>query len=220
MEKDRATDESAKPKDLRVQAYEKMIREEEQKRKDAYSLWTFAHQAEKAAFKNLVKEILRASPEEREELPHQSYADAVALMVQRWDVYTLRDRVVSSLMDELYRYEQELEKGIITMEETKDRATEYWNTEIRRAATDTAKAYAEYEQANKEEKQALDRKNDAEVNQVAEETREEAREMHKRKCIIKSQKWESFLMASKWECITRDAAASYKKRKASNEAYK
>lgn len=109
--KDRATNESAKPKDLRVQAYEKMIREEEQKRKDAYSLWTFAHQAEKAAFKNLVKEILRASPEEREELPHQSYADAVALMVQRWEVYTLRDRVVSSLMDELHRYEQELENG-------------------------------------------------------------------------------------------------------------
>ncbi len=106
--KDRATNESAKPKDLRVQSYEKMIREEEQKRKDAYSLWAFAHQAEKAAFKNLVKEILRASPEEREELPHQSYADAVALMVQRWEVYTLRDRVVDSLRDELYRYEQEL----------------------------------------------------------------------------------------------------------------
>ena len=102
----------------------------------------------------------------------------------------------------------------------KDRATEYWDNEIKRAAEDTAKAYAEYEQANKEEKQALDRKNDAEVNQVAEETREEAREMHKRKCIIKSQKWESFLMASKWEGITRGAAESYKKRKAEKEANK
>lgn len=109
--KDRATDESAKPKDLRMQAYEKMIREEERKRKDAYSLWTSAHQAEKAAFKNLVKEILRASPEEREELPHQSYTDAVALMAKRWEVYTIRDRVVSSLMDELHSYEQELENG-------------------------------------------------------------------------------------------------------------
>lgn len=111
MEKDRATDESAKPKDLRVQAYEKMIREEEQKRKDAYSLWASAHQAERAAFKNLVKEILRASPEERKELFHHSYTDAVALTVQRWEVYTLRDRVVSSLRDELYRYEQELGNG-------------------------------------------------------------------------------------------------------------
>lgn len=111
MEKDRVTNESAKPKDLRVQAYEKKIREEEQKRKDAYFLWTFAHQAEKTAFKNLVKKILRASPEEREELCRQSYTDAVALMVQRWEVYTLRDRVVDSLMDELYRYEQELENG-------------------------------------------------------------------------------------------------------------
>ena len=220
MEKDRATDESAKPKDLRVQAYEKMIREEEQKRKDAYSLWTFAHQAEKAAFKNLVKEILRASPEEREELPHQSYADAVALMVQRWDVYTLRDRVVSSLMDELYRYEQELEKGIITMEETKDRATEYWNTEIRRAATDTAKAYAEYQHAKEEEERAHNRQITAKVNDADAEAIEEAQEIHSRKSLIRSQKWESYLMASKWECITRDAAASYKKRKAAKEANK
>lgn len=111
MKKDRTTDESAKPKDLRVQAYEKMIREEEQKRQDAYSLWASAHQAERAAFKNLVKEILRASPEERKELSHHSYTDAVALMVQRWGVYTLRDRVVNSLRDELYRYEQELGNG-------------------------------------------------------------------------------------------------------------
>lgn len=99
----------------------------------------------------------------------------------------------------------------------KDRATEYWDNEIKRAAEDTAKAYAEYEQANKEEKQALDRKIDAEANQEAEETIEEAREMHKRKCIIKSQKWESFLMASKWECIARGEAESYKKRKAAKE---
>lgn len=217
MEKDRATDESAKPKDLRVQSYEKMIREEEQKRQDAYSLWAFAHQAEKAAFKNLVKEILRASPEEREELPHQSYADAVALMVQRWDIYTLRDRVVSSLMDELYRYEQELEKGIITMEETKDRATEYWNTEIRRAATDTAKAYTEYQHAKEEEERAHNRQITAKVNDADAEAIEEAQEIHRRKLLITSQKWESYLMASKWEGITRGAAESYKKRKAANK---
>ena len=61
------------------------------------------------------------------------------------------------------------------MEATKDRASEYWDNEIKRAAEDTAKARAEYEQANKEEKQAIDRKNDAEVNQVAEETKEEAK---------------------------------------------
>lgn len=217
MEKDRATNESAKPKDLRVQSYEKMIREEEQKRKDAYSLWAFAHQAEKAAFKNLVKEILRASPEEREELPRQSYADAVALMVQRWEVYTLRDRVVDSLMDELYRYEQELEKGIITMEETKDRATEYWNTEIRRAATDTAKAYAEYQHAKEEEERAHNRQITAKVNDADAEAIEEAQEIHRRKLLITSQKWESYLMASKWEGITRGAAESYKKRKAANK---
>lgn len=102
----------------------------------------------------------------------------------------------------------------------KDRATEYWDNEIKRAAEETAKARAEYEQANKEEKQAIDRKNDAEVNQVAEETKEEAREIHRLKSLISSQKWESFLMASKWECITRGAAESYKKRKAAKEENK
>lgn len=104
------------------------------------------------------------------------------------------------------------------METTKDRATEYWDNEIKRAAENTAKALAEYEQANKEEKQALDRKNDAEVNQVAEETKEEAREIHRQKSLISSQKWEAFLTVSKWECITREAAESYKKRKAEKEA--
>lgn len=103
------------------------------------------------------------------------------------------------------------------MEATKDRATEYWDNEIKRAAEDTAKARMEYEQANKEEKQAIDRKNDAEVNQVAEETKEEAREIHRLKSLICSLKWDAFLMASKWECITREAAESYKKRKAANK---
>lgn len=102
----------------------------------------------------------------------------------------------------------------------KDRATEYWDNEIKRAAEDTAKAFAEYQQAKKEEEQALDRKIDAEVSLVSEETREGAREMHKRKRIIKSQKWEAFLTAAKWEGITMGAAESYKKRKAANEANK
>lgn len=102
----------------------------------------------------------------------------------------------------------------------KDRATEYWDNEIKRAAENTAKALAEYEQANKEEKQAIDRKNDAEVNDTDAETKEEAREIHRRKTLNKSQKWESYMMASKWECITREAAESYKKRKAADEANK
>lgn len=99
----------------------------------------------------------------------------------------------------------------------KDRATEYWDNEIKRAAANTAKAFAEYQQAKKEEEQALDRKIDAEVNQVSEETREVAREIYRRKSLIRSQKWESFLMASKWEYITRVAADGYKERKAAKE---
>lgn len=106
------------------------------------------------------------------------------------------------------------------MEATKDRATEYWNNEIKRAAENTAKAYAEYQQANQDELEAYSQKIDAEVNDTDAETKEEAREIHKRKKLNKSYKWEAYLMVSKWECITRDAAASYKKRKAANEANK
>ena len=102
----------------------------------------------------------------------------------------------------------------------KDRATEYWDNEIKRAAENTAKAFAEYQQAKKEEERACYRKNDAEVNEVSEETREEAREIYRRKSIYKSHKWDAYQMASRWEGITREAAESYKKRKAVNEANK
>ena len=102
----------------------------------------------------------------------------------------------------------------------KDRATEYWDNEIKRAAENTAKAVAEYQQAKKEEEQAHDRKIDAEVNEADSETLEEAREIHRRKSLNSSQKWDAYLMASKWECITRDAAESYKKRKAAKESNK
>ena len=101
-----------------------------------------------------------------------------------------------------------------------DRATEYWDNEIKRAAENTAKAFAEYQQAKKEEERALYRKIDAEVNQVAEETREAAREIHRRKSLNSSHKWDAYQMASKWEGITRGAAESYKLRKAANEANK
>lgn len=102
----------------------------------------------------------------------------------------------------------------------KDRATEYWDNEIKRAAENTAKAFAEYQQAKKEEQQAHNRKIDAEVNEVSEETREEAREIYRRKSLNSSYKWDAYLMASKWEGITRGAAYSYKKRKAEKEANK
>ena len=103
------------------------------------------------------------------------------------------------------------------METTKDRATEYWDNEIKRAAENTAKALAEFQQAQKEEKQAQDRKIDAEVNEADAETLEEAREIHRRKSLNSSHKWDAYLMASKWEGITRGAADSYKKRKAAKE---
>lgn len=102
----------------------------------------------------------------------------------------------------------------------KDRATEYWDNEIKRAAGDTAKAYAEFQRAKKAEARALYRKIDADTNGLSEETKEEAREIHRRKSINSSYKWDAYLMASKWEGITRGAAASYKKRKAEKEANK
>ena len=98
-----------------------------------------------------------------------------------------------------------------------DKATEYWDYEIKRAAENTAKAFAEYQQAKEEEFEAIKRKLDAEENNADAETKEEAREIYRRKSLIRSQKWDAYLMASKWECITREAAESYKKRKAEKE---
>ena len=43
----------------------------------------------------------------------------------------------------------------------KDRATQYWDNEIKRAAENTAKAYAEYQQANQDELEAYSQKIDA-----------------------------------------------------------
>lgn len=106
------------------------------------------------------------------------------------------------------------------METTKDRATEYWDNEIKRAAENTTKAFAEYQQAKKEEQQAHDRQIDAEVNNTDAETKEEAREIHRRKTLNRSHKWDAYQMASKWEGITREAAESYKKRKAAEGANK
>ena len=103
---------------------------------------------------------------------------------------------------------------------TKDRATEFWDNEIKRAAENTAKAFAEYQQAKKEEEQALYRKIDVEVNEADAETLEEALEIHRRKTIYKSHKWDAYQMASRWEGITREAAESYKKWKAAKEANK
>ena len=98
----------------------------------------------------------------------------------------------------------------------KDRATEYWDYEIKCAVEDSAKALAEYEQAKEEEFEAFHRLK-AEDNNADAEIKKEAHEIHRRKSLIRSQKWEAFLMVSKWECETREAAASYKKRKAAKE---
>lgn len=102
----------------------------------------------------------------------------------------------------------------------KDKATEYWDNEIKRAVEDTAKARDEWKQARKEEKRALDLKNFTEIYLVSEEMKEEAREIYRGKTLISSQKWDAYQMASKWEGVTRGAAESYKKRKAANEANK
>lgn len=102
----------------------------------------------------------------------------------------------------------------------KDRATEYWDNEIKRAEENTAKAFAEYQQAKKEEERACYRKIDAEVNEVSEETREFALENYKCRAINSSYKWDTYIMASKWESIIRRAAASYKLRKSAKKANK
>lgn len=70
------------------------------------------------------------------------------------------------------------------MEATKDRASEYWDNEIKRAAEDTDKAFAEYLQAQEEVFEAINRQLDAEDNNADAETKEEAREIHRRKSPI------------------------------------
>jgi hypothetical protein len=102
----------------------------------------------------------------------------------------------------------------------KDRATEYWGNEIKRAAENTAKARAEYKEARKEEERAYNRHVDVEENMVSEETREYTLEIYRQRSLLRSQKWDAYLMASKWEGITRGAAESYKKWKAAKEANK
>ena len=106
------------------------------------------------------------------------------------------------------------------MEITKDRATEYWDNEIKRAAEDTDKAFAEYIQAQEEVFEAINRQLDAEDNNADAETREITHEIYRRKSLIRSQKWDAYKIASKWEGITRGAAEGYKKRKAEKEADK
>lgn len=68
-----------------------------------------------------------------------------------------------------------------------------------------------------EEFEALNRQLDAEENDADAETKEEAREIHIRKSIYKSQKWETYLMVSKWNRSIRGASEGYKKRKAAKE---
>ena len=106
------------------------------------------------------------------------------------------------------------------METTKDRTTEYWGNEIKRAAEETAKALAEYNQAKEEELEALNRQLDAEDNNADAETKEEASEIHRQKSFISAQKWQSCLIAVKWEYIPRFAADINKNRKAAKEANK
>lgn len=106
------------------------------------------------------------------------------------------------------------------MEATKDRATEYWDNEIKRAAENTAKALVAYQIAKKEEEHAFYRKLDADANGLSEDTREFALENYKCRAINSSYKWDAYIMASKWESIIRRVAASYKLRKSAKKANK
>ena len=101
----------------------------------------------------------------------------------------------------------------------KDRVTEYWDNEIKRAAENTAKAYAEYQQARKEEEDALDLKVEAEANQ-GQVSEEEAYNIYRWKSLISFHKWAVYTVASRWEGITREAADRYKRRKTEKEANK
>ena len=76
----------------------------------------------------------------------------------------------------------------------KDRAIEYWDNEIKRAAANTAKAFAEYQQAKKEVARALQLKIDADANQ-GQVSEEEAYNIYRWKSLISFHKWEVYSVA-------------------------
>lgn len=88
----------------------------------------------------------------------------------------------------------------------KDRATEYWSNEIKRAEENTRLAYRNYTKARRDEGQALQKLERAKENHAS---REEREPLFKEVVMASAQvltAWKRLNVAQKWERVTKEAA--------------
>ena len=88
----------------------------------------------------------------------------------------------------------------------KDRATQYWDNEIKRAAENTRLAYRNYEKARRAEKAALKRVEEAKENHAPKEEIELLLKESKKTSAQMLEAWESLTNAQKWERATKESA--------------
>lgn len=92
------------------------------------------------------------------------------------------------------------------METTKDRVTEYWDNEIKRAAEDTRLAYRNYEKARRAEGEALRRVEEAKERRAPKEEMKLLLQESKKARAQMLEAWESLTNAQKWERATKESA--------------
>ena len=92
------------------------------------------------------------------------------------------------------------------MEATKDRATEYWDNEIKRAAEDTRLAYRNYEKARRVEHATLKRVREAKERRAPKDELLLLLKERKMVCAQTLEAWGAFTYAQKWERATKESA--------------
>ena len=92
------------------------------------------------------------------------------------------------------------------MEATKDRVTEYWDNEIKRAAEDTRLAYRNYEKARRVEHATLKRVREAKERRAPKEEMKLLLQESKKASAQTLEAWGAFTYAQKWERATKESA--------------
>lgn len=88
----------------------------------------------------------------------------------------------------------------------KDRATEYWDNEIKRAAENTRLAYRNYEKARRAEGEALRRVEEAKERRAPKDELLLLLKERKTACAQTLEAWGAFTYAQKWERATKESA--------------
>lgn len=88
----------------------------------------------------------------------------------------------------------------------KDRVTEYWDNEIKRAAEDTRLAYRNYEKARRAESEALRRVEEAKKRRAPKEEMKLLLQESKKASAQMLEARESLTNAQKWERATKESA--------------